>query len=117
MMSGATIRELSAQAARRAAREHRIPLIVEQEDMATLETHIRHIPNFGDYRPKGWALVDSVFVDSSGWGTDTEPALSFTQFVDWVKAQGPGFGYALVEEGQFQVYVGKFSPVRKPRKI
>jgi len=116
MMSDAAIRNLSAQAARRAAREHRIPLIVEQEDMATLETHLRHIPNFGDYRPKGWELVGSAFVDKSGWGGDNEPALSFAQFVTWIKAQGPGFGYALIEEGQFQVYVGKFSPVRKRRK-
>lgn len=66
---------------------------------------VLHCPNFGDYRPKGWKLVETLFVDSSGWGGDDEPALSISSFIDKVR---DGFGYAVIEQGQFQVCVGVF---------
>jgi len=62
-------------------------------------------PNFGGYRPKKWALVETYFVDNSGFGGDNEPALTAAQFVSRVKA---GRGYAVIEAGQFQVYIGEF---------
>jgi hypothetical protein len=37
--------------------------------------------------------------------TPGEPALTQGQFIDRMK---PGMGYAVIEEGQFQVYVGEF---------
>lgn len=54
---------------------------------------------------KGWKKVKEYFVDSSGFGSESEPALTPKQFVAKVKE---GFGYAIVSEGQFQVYVGEF---------
>ncbi len=36
---------------------------------------------------------------------DSEPALSVNQFLKKLKV---GHGYALIEEGEFQVYVGEF---------
>jgi hypothetical protein len=63
------------------------------------------IPSLGDYRPRGWKLVKTLFVDSSGFGAPDEPALTIDQFYSKVKA---GFGYAVIEAGQFQVYVGVF---------
>ena len=107
MMSGAAIADLSARAARKAAREHKHPLLVEAEDMPNLAEHIRHLPNLGDYRPPRWELVDTYFVDTSGFGQPGEPALTLTQFLKHVKV---GFGYGLIEAGQFQVYVGEFAP-------
>ncbi len=62
-------------------------------------------PNFGDYRPANYKLTKTHFVDNSGFGADNEPALTAKQFLEKVKA---GFGYAVVEAGQFQVYVGEF---------
>ena len=111
MISGAQIADLSAKAARKAAREHQHPLIVEEEDLPHLAEHIQHIPNLGDYRPPRWELVETYFVDSSGFGGEFDPALTFAQFLKKVKV---GFGYGLIEEGQFQVYIGEFAP--KPRK-
>jgi hypothetical protein len=54
------------------------------------------------YEPEGEAL----FVDTSGFGAPDEPALTLTQFLDELEADK---AYALVEVGQFQAYVQKFS--------
>lgn len=62
-------------------------------------------PNFGNYRPKGWTLVETHFVDSSGFGAEDEPALTPEQFKKRLKV---GYGYAIVEAGQFQAIVGEF---------
>ena len=63
------------------------------------------IPNFGDYRPNGYELVDKHFVDSSGFGRIGEAALTIDQFQGLIKKN---FGYAIIEEGQFQLYIGEF---------
>ena len=52
-----------------------------------------------------WQQVDELFVDSSGFGWEGEPALTIEQFYKQVKK---GFGYAVVDSGQFQVFVGVF---------
>jgi hypothetical protein len=62
-------------------------------------------PDLGDYRPKGWELVGEYFVDSSGFGRDDQPALSVSQFLSKLRI---GYGYALIEQGEFQVFVGEF---------
>jgi hypothetical protein len=62
-------------------------------------------PNFGTYRAKGWRLVQRYFVNNSGFGSDNEPALTPQQFRFKVKE---GFGYAVIETGWFQVYIGEF---------
>lgn len=63
------------------------------------------MPRLGCYLPKGWELSEKYFVDCSGWGREGEPALTAGQFLKKVKA---GYGYALSEAGQFQVYVNEF---------
>ena len=65
-------------------------------------------PNFGDYKPKGYKIIDTIFVDNSGFGLSTEPAFTAEQFQNTVKK---GYGYAIVEEGQFQVVIGVFKKV------
>ncbi len=65
-------------------------------------TGIQHI---GDEIPKGYELIDTLLVDSSGWGRKGEPALTLDQFFLQVKK---GLGYATVDAGQFQVQVGVF---------
>jgi hypothetical protein len=108
MMSLGQIREESRKAAVKAARTHKVPYIVEREDIEDWKANgVRSFPFpfIGDYTPKGWELVDTYFVDSSGMGADDEPALSLNRFLDKLEA---GYGYAVTEAGQFQVYVGKF---------
>jgi hypothetical protein len=99
MMSLALIKELSREQAARAAAEDLEPLVIwDTKD-------IRCIPNLGDYRPEGWELVETYFVDASGFGAPGEPALTLDEFLAKIV---PGRAYALIEEGQFQVYVGEF---------
>ena len=69
-------------------------------------------PDFGDYRPKGWKLIETYFVDYSGFGCDDEAALTVKQFLQKVKS---GFGYAIIETGQFQLYVGEFQKTKRKK--
>ncbi len=116
MLDEATIRRLAQEQAQRAARLDACPLIVEAEDLPRIEEHITHVPNFGDYRPKGWELVETYFVDKSGFGANDEPALTFERFCEKVREAGAGFGWAIIEEGEFQCHIGRFKPVRVEKK-
>lgn len=103
MMSLAMIDHMSQQAARKAAKEKRAPMMLWPGDKEKMPPF--PFPSIGSFRPKGWALVDSLFCDSTGMGSPGEAALTVEQLVE---ALEPGFGYAIIEEGQFQLYVGKF---------
>jgi hypothetical protein len=105
MMSPETISYLARKQARAAARNGRKPLIIEAEDLPRIADVIRHIPNIGTYRPRGYVLVEHFMVDKSGFGRKDEPALTFAGLCRRVKA---GMAYAIIEEGQFQVVVGEF---------
>ncbi len=129
MMSPETIRSMSRAAARRSRENHVEPLVVRDEDRGVLNEHLRHMPNLGDRCPRGWKRVPAcsltestsglvpfggkemhhfIEVDSSGWGSPGELALTFGQFCQWV-SEAPGENaYAIVEEGQFQVVIGVF---------
>ena len=76
------------------------------EDQSEIENYPPFLfPNIGDAVPKGWELVETYFVDSSGFGQIGEPALTVGQFIEKLEV---GFAYAIVETGQFQVHIGKF---------
>jgi len=107
MMSLRTIREISSKYARKAKRLGTKPLVMTETIIAGLKSGKgrRRIPFLGDYVPEGFHLIDTLFVDSSGWGTSHEAALTQEQFLASLKV---GRGYAIVEAGEFQVYVGVF---------
>ena len=63
------------------------------------------MPNLGDYCPTGWKEVYRIMVNSIDCDTAGEAALTQGQFLARIK---PGFGYAIVGNGQFQVTVGEF---------
>lgn len=105
MLDVDTIRQMSKEQAKKAARAHKEPFM--WGDDCTFED-LRGIPNIGDYRPKGWELVDQYFVDKTGIGYEDEPALTTNQLLAKMK---PGMGYAIIEEGEFQIYVGEFKKV------
>ncbi len=117
MMSAGTIRRLAREQAKRAARAKALPLVVEGEDMpdnVRMFEYIRSMPNIGTYRPNGWKLVEHCMVDKTGFGHEDEPALTISGLIRWVRSMGPGNGYAIIEEGQFQVEVGRFvSAIRR----
>lgn len=118
MMSIESIRALSRKAAREAAANKKEPFYLEPEDLADLRARVDGtressgtlfpFPFIGSHRPKGWKLVKRLFVDTSGFGTDNEPALSVTRLAAALEA---GYGYALVESGQFQGYLGVFRKI------
>jgi hypothetical protein len=125
MMDLETIRYMSRKRARESAARKVVPLIIEQEDIDGGVENIRGIPNLGDRCPRGWKRVKldeafepnrhavymgdnhnfgAYFVDS-GWGGDDGIAMSVNTLLKRLKA---GYGYAIVEEGEFQVKVGVF---------
>ena len=107
MMSSATISQLNYEAAERASAENRRPFQVWEGDTDKMPPF--PFPEFGDFRPDGWTLVQIHFVDSSGMGREWEPALTLRRFLAILKApQRSGHGYAILSAGQFQVYIGEF---------
>lgn len=111
MMTLAAIRAMAREAAALAASEGRVPFVVEAEDMEDFRRGVTFpFPFLGDYVPRGWKQVNEYFCDSSGFGAPGEPALTREQFLGKITV---GRAYAIVEAGQFQVYVGEF--IRTPR--
>jgi hypothetical protein len=120
MMSLQTMRDLTAQAARRAAARHEKPAFWLRSKGALN----KKLPFFGDYSPEGFDVMhprelvipstvrESVVltpicadgyleIDSSGWGGAYEPVLLQDEFQELAKAN-PDIGWAIVEAGQFQ---------------
>lgn len=106
MMSLSAIQEMSRRAARHAAKAGQTPFIVERDDIAAFRRKRRFpFPFIGGFVPPGWELVEKHFVDASGMGQPDEPALTVEQFCRKLVV---GRGYAVVEAGPFQGYVGEF---------
>lgn len=107
MMDLETIRKLSRQAGRTARAHGKKPWFppgptVDIDD-------IRHIPNLGTYRPAGYRKTQELFVDKTGWGGEDEPAMTVSSFLKFVNDNLPNaYGYAITEEGPFQIYIGVF---------
>lgn len=74
------------------------------------DINIKSCPVIGDYIPKKWKLINSYFVDSSGFGREGEGALTFNQLLEKVKK---GNGYGIGETGQFQLYIHEFEKIEK----
>jgi hypothetical protein len=114
MMGLAEIRHLSREAAQKASKAKKEPYVPFDE--AEIEGKLFSIPNLGDYRPKGWKKVEELFCDKSGWGAPGELALTIDQLcnkmLEYHRA-GKTYGYGMIEEGQFQCYVGVFEQVVK----
>jgi hypothetical protein len=110
MMSLESIRAETRKVTKQASRLYFQPYVPLHED--EIKTYPPFpFPNLGDHRPKGWELVDTLFVDSSGWGADDEPAMSVRQLVKKLielQRSDKTYGYGIVEEGQFQLHLGVF---------
>jgi hypothetical protein len=98
-----------------------VPFVMMPEDIRAMKRgdySTVSIPMIGYDDPPGWKLTDRAdgvgvmgdkhgltLVDSSGFGTRGELALTLDQFAEWVR---PGYGYGIYEVGQFQVVVGEY---------
>lgn len=101
---------VNAEAAADAAKRGKVPFVCSIREVDAMQTF--PFPYLEDYVPRGWMRADKEwFVDSSGFGTEDEPALTAQQFRESLReyiAAHPGSGFAIVEAGQFQVYVAAF---------
>ena len=115
MMSLEYIREINREVGEQASREARIPYNPFNADEINTYPPFP-FPNLGDHRPKGWELVEELFVDSSGLGASDEPALSVDQLkrkLIELDAKSETYGYGITEAGQFQLYLGVFKRRKK----
>ncbi len=114
MMGLDTIRQMADEAAEAAARDGSKPYVYW--DSAEVDRlGVSPIPFLGSHVPEGWELVEEFFVDSSGFGSPGEPAMTIPAFLERVKRtieSAPDHyqvvGWAVVQAGQFQVYVGEY---------
>ena len=119
MMSLDAIRHLNTQVAVEAAEREVVPYVPFDAEEVDYWPSIP-FPNLGYLASDGWEKTDAVwFVDKTGHGHDGEVALTVEQFKREVRAyvaEHPGHGFAVTEEGEFQVYVSAFRLVvsRKP---
>lgn len=110
MLSLECIQSESRKAERKAAREHKRPYIVTEDQLARWQAgEFRGFPfpYTGGHTPRGYKKTEEYFVDSSGFGAPGELALTVREFISKIK---PGYAYALSEVGQFQVYVQEYRP-------
>jgi hypothetical protein len=104
MISGEQIRAYADEAGIKAKKAKKVPKLFKTEEDRSVD-FCKTIPFLGSYVPEGWYIEDGLFVDSSGFGAPGEAALTAAQFLQKLEV---GKGYAVIESGEFQVYVGVF---------
>ena len=115
MMSPAVRAELAENAAKYAKRNGYVPITVTHNMKNRQAQALKEgrsgpikVPFLGNYVPKGYKRTGVVhFVDTSGFGSSGEPALTAEEFLSVLV---PGKAYAMTEAGQFQAYVAEFTP-------
>lgn len=69
---------------------------------------------------RGYEHIKTLFVDSSGFGQEDEPALTTNQFekelAEIIKEHGEVY-CTVLDSGMFQVYIGVFKKLRKSNMI
>ena len=113
MMSLEALQALNWEIAHKAEQEQREPYVFDGWDylaFANGQTFpLGAIPNIGYFRPDGWDLVETLFCDKTGLGIPSEPALTVDEILETLlQHRECNFGYAIVEEGEFQLYLGCF---------
>lgn len=113
MMSLSAIRDLAKEAAKVARRNGYRPVFPTLEQINSWQVKGRFpIKSLGTYVPAGLiALGDPAFVDK--FGEDDGYALGITGLCGWMRERvqewGEGkVGFAISEEGQFQLYVSAY---------
>jgi hypothetical protein len=120
MMSLQAIQQMSDTAAKRAAKEGKVPYIIYDHDDVHRMPGGKDwdgkrgfpFPNLGSLKPKGWTDTgENFFVDMSGFGDDYEPALTWAQFNKELLAlvdDSRPLGLGISEVGQFQCYISVY---------
>jgi len=102
MYSLETIKSMQDEHTIKAKRQKLVPYIAKHDG----DVNVFKMPFMGYYLPKGYEVTDNrYFVDSSGFGSEGEGALTINQFLARVKQ---GLAYGIYEAGQFQVYIQEY---------
>jgi hypothetical protein len=112
MMSIEVLIAVNNEIAQEAARRGLVPYVpVSADEVRSPFT----FPNIGTLKPRGWRKTGQTwFVDKTGHGLESEPALTWAQFRSRLAGyllRHPSHGFAVVEEGEFQVVVAAFRKV------
>ena len=113
MMSLETIIALNNEVAHRASSKGMTPYIPFSPNEAEHITTFT-LPNLGGYVPVGWEKVEDWFVDRTGHGYESEPALthrSFSKLLTEYISMNPDHGYGISEECPFQVVISAYRKV------
>ena len=116
MMSPESLQAINDEVAAKAAKHKKVPYVpfdnTEPERWPPFP-----FPSLGSYVPPGWERTeDTFFVDSSGFGRSSDPALTIYQFQQLIRefvTDHPTYGYAIIDEGPFQLVVGAMKRVRE----
>jgi hypothetical protein len=116
MLSLSTIKALNDGIAIKALEERRIPYV--PAGIHEVERYPPFpFPSLGSYVPSGWEVTGQAwFVDKTGHGHENEPALTVWQLREELRryiTKYPDHGFAITEEGPFQVIVGAMRRVRR----
>ncbi|NQU24007.1 MAG: hypothetical protein HQ567_22215 [Candidatus Nealsonbacteria bacterium] len=114
MMSIETIVRVNQEIAAQAAQEELVPYVPFSVDEIDYWPPIP-FPHLGsNHAPDGWEKTETRwFVDKTGHGSGSEPALTCEQFKRELRryvAKNPSHGFGIVEEGEFQAVVSAFIP-------
>tara|TARA_Y100000310_G_scaffold85340_1_gene82189 strand:+ start:1111 stop:1461 length:351 start_codon:yes stop_codon:yes gene_type:complete len=108
-----TIKAMNREAGEKAREQGLEPFHLEHESQLDLMPPFP-FPNIGDKSAEvseQHEHIEDLFCDKGGWGADDEPALTIAQLVGKLRAllrenQETGLRLAIIEEGQFQLYIG-----------
>ena len=116
MIDAKTLQAMSDEQAEIAARENKLPFIPfdQQEADRWPEERNYPFPNIGSLRPDGWELIDTLFIDKMGSETGGGGGdMGTRQLNDYIREHIPqSVGYAIIEEGQSQLYLGVFKRIK-----
>lgn len=111
MLSSEQIVSMAENQGKKAKRLGSKPYPIKHLNVDTLQTF--PFPNIGSYVPSGWELEDYKTCDKTGWGYESEPALTVRGLKEWIKRMqksDTNYAMAIIKEGEFQVVIGLFKP-------
>lgn len=103
------IQSENREAAERVQEEGIEPLLITERSLSRLRkgmiSQLQDIPFVGDAFFEDYNETSRFFVDSSGFGSPGEPALTIKQFVNLIT---PERYYAITSIGQFQINIQEY---------